>query len=111
MIINPISKRIKDLRTDKEKTQQEVADYLNIERKTYLRYEKGEHEIRINIIVKLAEYYNVSIDYILGLTDKEKPFKSNDTLTKEEQKVLRAYKKDQDIKEAIDRIIKIQERR
>ena len=111
MIIDPISKRIKDLRTDNDKTQQEVADYLKIDRKTYLRYEKSEHEIRINTIVALAKYYDVSIEYLLALTNNKKPLSSDEILTKEEQKVIKAYNKDQDVKEAIDRIIKIQERR
>ncbi len=104
-----INKRIKDLRTDNQKTQQEVADYLKIERKTYLRYEKGEHEIRISTIIELAKYYNVSIDYLLGITDEEKPFieEKKVSLTKKEHKLIKAYNENPELQMAVDRILQI----
>lgn len=61
--------RLRDLREDSDKTQQEVADYLNMHRSVYRRYESGEREIPVWAIIKLAELYNTSTDYILGLTD------------------------------------------
>lgn len=61
--------RLRDLREDSDKTQQEVADYLNMHRSVYRRYESGEREIPVWAIVKLAEFYHTSTDYILGLTD------------------------------------------
>ena len=62
-------KRIRDLREDHDKTQQEIADVLNMHRSVYRRYESGERETPVWVIVKLAEYYHVSTDYLLGLTD------------------------------------------
>ena len=62
--------RLEDLRRDADKTQQEIADVLNCKREVYRRYEKGIHEIPAWALVKLAEYYDTSVDYILGLTNK-----------------------------------------
>lgn len=62
-------KRIRDMREDHDKSQQEIADYLNMHRSVYRRYESGERETPAWVIVKLAEYYRVSTDYLLGLTD------------------------------------------
>lgn len=61
--------RIRDLREDSDKTQQEIADYLNMHRSVYRRYESGEREIPVWALIKLAELYKTSTDYILGLTD------------------------------------------
>ena len=62
--------RLEDLRIDADKTQQEVADYLFLNREVYRRYEKGIREIPVWAVIKLAEYYHTSTDYILGLTNK-----------------------------------------
>ena len=62
-------KRIRDLREDHDKTQQEIADVLNMHRSVYRRYESGERETPVWVIVKLAKYYHVSTDSLLGLTD------------------------------------------
>lgn len=62
-------RRIRDLREDHDKTQQEIADVLNMHRSVYRRYENGERETPAWVIVKLAEYYRVSTDYLLGLSD------------------------------------------
>ena len=64
--------RLEDLRIDADKTQEEIAEVLNCQREVYRRYEKGIHEIPVWAVIKLAEYYQVSTDYILGLTDKKK---------------------------------------
>ena len=66
--------RLADLRTDSDKTQQEIADLLECKREVYRRYEKGIHEIPVWALIKLAEYYKTSTDYILGLTDEIKPY-------------------------------------
>ncbi|WP_458408457.1 helix-turn-helix domain-containing protein [Anaerotignum sp.] len=63
--------RLEDLRIDTDKTQAEIAEVLNCQREVYRRYEKGIHEIPVWAVIKLAEYYQVSTDYILGLTDKK----------------------------------------
>lgn len=62
--------RLEELRVDADKTQKEIAEVLNCEREVYRRYEKGIHEIPVWALMKLAEYYNTSTDYILGLTDR-----------------------------------------
>ena len=62
-------RRLRDLREDHDRTQQEIAAYLNMHRSVYRRYESGERETPAWAIVKLAGYYCVSTDYLLGLTD------------------------------------------
>ena len=74
MIIREIMyfKRLEDLRVDHDLTQQDVADILDCQREVYRRYEKGTRTIPIDYLMKLAIYYQVSIDYIVGLTDTKK---------------------------------------
>ena len=67
--------RLEDLRTDKDKTQKDIAGILNCNREVYRRYEKGIHEIPVWAIIKLADYYKTSVDYLLGLTDHSLPYK------------------------------------
>lgn len=62
---------IRDLREDSDKTQKEVADYLGTTQQVYSRYEKGENEIPVRHIISLCKYYNVSADYILGLSENK----------------------------------------
>lgn len=62
-------KRLYDLRTDNDLTQQQVADYLMCNRQVYARYERGTREIPVSMLIKLADLYNTSVDYILGRTD------------------------------------------
>ncbi len=64
--------RIRDLREDADQTQQAVADYLNMQRCVYRRYGLGEREIPVWAVIRLAEYYHVSTDYLLGLTERKK---------------------------------------
>ena len=64
-------RRIKDLREDNDKTQKQLADYLGMKQPQYYRYENGQRDIHTDILIKLSKYYNVSVDYILGLTDKK----------------------------------------
>ena len=63
-------RRLYDLRTDNDLTQQQVADYLMCNRQVYARYERGLREIPVSMIIKLAKFYNVSTDYILELKDE-----------------------------------------
>ena len=63
--------RLEDLRIDADKTQEEIAAVLDCQREVYRRYEKGIHEIPVWAVIKLAEYYQASTDYMLGLTDKK----------------------------------------
>ena len=61
--------RIKDLREDQDLTQQQLAKYLNISQVAYSYYELGKRSIPLEILVKIADYYNTSIDYLLYRTD------------------------------------------
>ena len=64
--------KIKSLRIDHDLTQQNVADKLNINRRTYSNYENGINEIPYEILFKLAIFYDVSLEYLLGLTKRKK---------------------------------------
>ena len=66
-------RRIRDLREDSDKTQEEVAQYLIMKRGVYQRYESGEREIPVWALLRLAELYHTSTDYILGRTDRREP--------------------------------------
>ena len=66
--------RIKELREDNDLTQKEISNILKCAQQTYSRYETKEITIDIFNIVKLAEFYNTSTDYLLGLTDEKKPY-------------------------------------
>ena len=65
------NKRIKDLREDHDMTQDELADKLNISKRTLLRYESGISEPTIGILISLSLIFNVSIDYIAGVKDSD----------------------------------------
>jgi transcriptional regulator with XRE-family HTH domain len=67
--------RIRDLREDNDLTQKEIADYLHIKQNTYSQYENGQRQIPIDALIALARYYKTSTDYLLGLTDEQKPYK------------------------------------
>ena len=66
--------RLRDLREDHDLTQAEVASYLNIKQNTYSQYENGIRQIPYDLLMKLAIYYETSVDYILALTDSETPY-------------------------------------
>lgn len=61
--------RIRDLRTDMDLTQKQVAEILNCSQQVYSNYELGQRDVPTEILIALAKYYSVSVDYILGLTD------------------------------------------
>ncbi len=66
--------RIRELREDLDIKQETLANYLHIKQNTYSQYENEQRQLPINILIRLAEYYNVSTDYILGLTDIKNPY-------------------------------------
>ena len=61
--------RLKDLREDNDLSQKQVADFLNMKQPQYSRYERGERDIPTDILIRLANYYKTTTDYILGLTN------------------------------------------
>jgi len=80
--------RIRDLREDSDKKQSDIAHYLNTTTQYYSRYEHGEAEIPFERAILLAKYYNVSLDYIAGLTNNKRGLASSD-LSDSEQQLLR----------------------
>jgi transcriptional regulator with XRE-family HTH domain len=66
------TKRLRDLREDHDKTQQQIADVLGTSQTMYARYERGANELPIRHLLALCSYYGVSADYILGRTDNPK---------------------------------------
>ncbi len=66
--------RIRDLREDKDLTQREVGTAINVPQRTYAYYESGERMVPPQVLIALAQYYGVSVDYLLGLTDQRKPY-------------------------------------
>lgn len=67
--------RLKDIREDRDITQRELAEFLHIKQNTYSQYENGQRSLPIEVLIKLAEFFNTSTDYILELTDEVKPYK------------------------------------
>lgn len=63
--------RLRDLREDADLKQKDIADYLHIKQNTYSQYENGQRQLPIGVLISLSKYYNVSTDYILGLTEKK----------------------------------------
>ncbi len=66
--------RIRNLREDKDWTQQHMADLLYINRRTYSAYENGVNAMSPEILARLAQIHHTSVDYLLGLTDMKKPY-------------------------------------
>lgn len=66
-----VFENIRNLREDYDKKQQELADYLHIKQTTYSKYELGKINIPIEMLIKLADYYDVSVDYLLGRSKKK----------------------------------------
>lgn len=62
--------KIRDLREDNDLTQKQIAEYLMCDQSLYSKYERGERDIPLSLIIKLADYYNVSIDYLVGRSKK-----------------------------------------
>lgn len=63
--------RLKDLREDADMTQAQVGNYLHISQRSYSHYEAGSRNIPIEILIELANLYNVSLDYLVGRTNKK----------------------------------------
>lgn len=72
MIVIKYYQRLRDLREDKDLFQKDIAQVLETSQKQYSRWETGEQELPMHNFVKLAVFYNVSLDYIAGLTNSKK---------------------------------------
>lgn len=64
-------RRIRDLREDRDLTQKEVAQFLGMSQTGYSKYETGENDIPTAVLIKLADFYHTTTDYLLGRTDKK----------------------------------------
>lgn len=72
-------KRIRDLREDSDLTQKQVAKVLNCSQQVYSNYELGQRDIPTAILIELADFYKVSTDYLLGLTEEKRRYPSKKT--------------------------------
>lgn len=70
--------RLKQLREDSDTKQATIAGYLHICQNTYSQYENGQRQLPIDALIKLAQYYGVSADYILGMTDVTAPYPASE---------------------------------
>ena len=83
--------RLKDLREDKDLKQYHISDLLHITRQQYQIYESGKREIPFHMAIKLADYYDVSLDYIAGRTNNKKGMYIPE-LSPEENKIINKYR-------------------
>lgn len=67
--------KIRDMREDHDLTQRQVADYLMCDQSLYSKYERGERDVPLSIMIGLAQLYKTSIDYLVGLTEDKKPYR------------------------------------
>ena len=77
IIIVPVIKvqlRIRDLREDQDLTQAQIARLLLCDQSLYSKYERGERPLPLELAVKLAQFYHVSVDYLVGLTEDSRPY-------------------------------------
>lgn len=84
--------RIRDLREDKDLTQNQLCEKLYMHKTTYTNYEQGKHTVPLDFAVLLADFYNVSIDYIAGRTKFPKG-SQNPVLSDDENNLLENYSK------------------
>lgn len=68
------NERIRAIREDSDMTQQQIADILHVGQRTYSDYESGKTRIPVDSLILLAKYYNVSMDYISGISNNKKPY-------------------------------------
>ena len=62
--------RLRHMREDSDTSQIQLAEYLKIDQRTYSNYETGKREIPVHLLIRLAQYYGVSLDYLVGLSDR-----------------------------------------
>lgn len=67
--------RIQDLRIDSDLSQKQIGEILHISQRSYSHYETGSRNIPIEMLIRLADYYDTTIDYLVGRTDKKAPIK------------------------------------
>ena len=103
-------KRLKDLREDHDLKQSDVAEILGISQQYYQCYESGKNELPTRHLITLARFYNISADYILGLTDTPRPIESGNPIstdTKTDSIIKKIENADTKIKKAIYALLEI----
>ena len=110
-----IYQRLKDVREDHDKTQSEIAELLGTNQSSYAKYEQGKHMMGIDKYIKLAKYYNVSLDYLAGIKDtldEQIPqSKKSDTkiLSTQSNELMQAYNRAPgNIKKAIKTLLNLE---
>jgi len=71
--------RLRDLREDHDLTQKALAEYLHIRQNTYSQYETGQRQLPVDVLIRLAMYFDTSTDYLLGLTNEQRPYPRNES--------------------------------
>lgn len=66
--------QIRNLREDRDLLQRDIAEYLNCSQVCYSRYELGTRDIPTDVLIKLADFYKTSVDYLLGMTEEPEPY-------------------------------------
>ncbi len=98
--------QLKNLREDHDLTQKQLADNLYMQLTQYRRYETGERELPLDLAISIARFYDVSIDYLAGVSDKMKT--TDNALTREEYELIKSFRKlTQQNKEKLIEISKI----
>ena len=75
--------RLKEIREDRDLKQKDLSEILNVSQVTYSYYEIGKRQIPIESLKRLAKFYNVSVDYLLYMTDERKPYPKSKIINKE----------------------------
>jgi len=107
--------RLRDIREDRDLKQIDIANILEINQTQYSRYELGKQMMGIDKYIKLAEFYNVSIDYLCGIIDKPRKLnEKNPPQNKEEDKkeakrilLIKMYEQNPDLQKAVDKLLDI----
>ena len=98
--------QLKNLREDHDLTQKQLADNLYMQLTQYRRYETGERELPLDLAISIAKFYDVSVDYLAGVSDKMKT--TDNALTREEYELIKSFRKlTQQNKEKLIEISKI----
>lgn len=106
--------RIKDIREDKDLNQKDIAKILETSTGKISEYESGKVMMRIDKYIKLAKYYNVSLDYLTGITDTYKPLDETKItktkiLNEQEKAIIKAYRSNKTIRTIFNKIKEIED--